>query len=146
MTHSTEKSQRTQEASQVQDLRITRTPERVKWLSERRQQQVALVKRRRELVAPLFTYCQEYALRIDVIARRAAEHAGSWEMTRSRLARIKRGRGIIPDWFIPGICREIGQPVETVMGSEWAQRHLPQPTQGDTTDHGADQDTDRKAS
>lgn len=116
-----------QDIREVRDLRVVRTPERIKWLSERRARQTETVEQRRELVAPLFAFCQEHALVANALARRASKRAGSWEMTRTRLANIKRGRGIIPDWFIPGMCREIGQPVEVVMGEEWAQRHLPLP-------------------
>jgi len=81
---------------------------------------------RRACVAPLFAYCAEHCLGPLWLARRASAHAGAPPMTKLRLSRIKNGLGAnIPDWFIAGMCREIGQPVEVVMGREWAQRHMP---------------------
>ncbi len=62
-----------------------------------------------------------------------------------QVTRIKQGRRRLPEWFIAGMCREIGAPVEVVMGQEWAQRHLPLTTAfdlpADTTDDGHDDTT-----
>lgn len=77
----------------------------------------------RELVAPLFAYLEAHCIVPMWAARRAAMRHGE-AMTRSRLFHIKRGAARVPEWFVEGVCREIGQPVEVVMGREWRQRHM----------------------
>ena len=81
---------------------------------------------RQEYLAPLFNYCAEHAILAIEIARRAARRQGEG-MIRARLYAIKVGRHLPPTWFVAEMCREIGQPIETVMGQEWAQRHLTLP-------------------
>jgi len=84
-----------------------------------------LKQRRRHYIAPLFAYCADHCIAPLMAARRAALRAGSLDMNKVRLSRIKLGYSPPPPWFIAEMCREIGQPIEVVMGSEWAQRHLP---------------------
>lgn len=100
------------------------TPRRSSWERRVRRDKAAA----RALVAPLFAYCDEHGIRPLLLARRAAMRAGAAEMNKWRLSRIKLGQARTPDWFIAGMCREIGQPVEVVMGEEWAQKHMTQPT------------------
>lgn len=83
---------------------------------------------RRALVAPLFAYCADHCIAPLMAARRAAIRAGQADMHKVRLSRIKLGYAALPNWFVAGMCREIGQPIEVVMGAEWAQQHLPQPS------------------
>lgn len=82
---------------------------------------------RRAYIAPFFAYCERRAIISLRIARRAALRRGEG-MTRQKLYGIKVGRIRAPLWFIAEVCHELGQPVEIVMGAEWAQRHLPMPT------------------
>ena len=65
------------------------------------------------------------------LARRAAAAAHAPQPRRPHLTNIKNGLRPPPAWFIAGMCREIGQPIETVMGQEWAQQHLPRPDASD---------------
>lgn len=80
---------------------------------------------RKGYVAPLFSYFREHGLVALWAARRASARATGVMMTKVQLSRIKSGMAPIPDWFIAGMCREINQPIEVVMGHEWAQQHLP---------------------
>ena len=82
---------------------------------------------RRQYVAPLFAYCADHCIAPLKVARRAAMRQGTLDMNKVRLSRIKLGYSPLPEWFIAGMCREIGQPIEVVMGTEWAQRHLTPP-------------------
>lgn len=81
---------------------------------------------RRAYVAPLFDYCASHGIITIRVARKAALRAGAGYISRNRLRSIKNGTGVVPPWFIAGVSREIGQPIEVVMGQEWAQRHIPQ--------------------
>ncbi|HZC06487.1 MAG TPA: hypothetical protein VE338_12695 [Ktedonobacterales bacterium] len=83
----------------------------------------AYLKERRNYIAPFFDYCRTHEIVYVRIARRAALRVGE-NMNRTRLWRIKTGECRCPTWFIAGVCHEIGQPIEIVMGQEWAQRHL----------------------
>ncbi len=83
----------------------------------------AYLTERRNYIAPFFDYCRQHDIVYVRVARRAALRVGE-AMNRTRLWRIKTGEVICPSWFIAGVCREIGQPIEIIMGQEWAQRHL----------------------
>ena len=85
----------------------------------------AVLAARRAYVGPLFDYCRDHGIICIRVARRAALAVGAGHITRNRLMRIKSGAYVTPPWFIAAVCREIGQPIEIVMGAEWAQRHLP---------------------
>lgn len=85
----------------------------------------SLLEARREYVRPFFEYCAAEGVYPIRYARAACERAGGGYMSRDRLMAIKQGIGLTPDWFIAGVCRELGQPIETVMGHEWVQRHMP---------------------
>jgi hypothetical protein len=122
----------------------------VKVLSERKQQRCAYV-------APLFAYCADHCLAPLMVARRAAIRASAHAaassasspvvpMNRLRLSRIKHGTSACPPWFIAEMCREIGQPVEVVMGAEWAQRHLPALTPDLASDLSPDLSPEQRAS
>jgi hypothetical protein len=87
----------------------------------------AVVEARRAYVRPLFDYLRDHSLIGIRVARRAAHAVGAGHISRNRLMRIKNGENVTPPWCIAEVCREIGQPVEVVMGAEWAQRHLPPP-------------------
>jgi hypothetical protein len=80
---------------------------------------------RRAYVRPLFDYCQSHSIIVIQVVRRAALRMGDGYIPRNRLMRIKNGSSPAPWWFVAEVCREIGLPIEVVMGAEWAQRHLP---------------------
>ena len=83
---------------------------------------------RAALVAPLFAYCAERCIAPLWLARRAALRAGGGAgITKMQLWRIRRGQAVIPAWFIEGMCRELGQPVEVVLGEEWRRQMAPAP-------------------
>lgn len=84
----------------------------------------AIREARRAYVGPLFEYCTSHSVVMIGVVRRAALRRGVDHFTRNRLMCVKRGTNVAPEWFIAGVCREIGQPIEVVMGAEWAQRHL----------------------
>lgn len=87
----------------------------------------AVVKARQAYVRPLFDYLSDHSLIGIRVAQRAADAVGAGHISRNRLMRFKNGENMLPPWFIAAVCREIGQPIEVVMGAEWAQRHLPLP-------------------
>ncbi len=81
-----------------------------------------VVRRRAEDLAPLVGYCQRHAIGLLVLARRCAMRRGE-VMTRGRLHQMKRGLCLTPDWFVADVCREIGRPVDEVMGADWVREH-----------------------
>ncbi len=81
---------------------------------------------RRMEVAPLWAYLRAHGIAPSWAARRASLHATGVMMTKLVLSRVKLGQTPLPDWFIPAMCCEIGQPVEVVMGEEWVQEHQEQ--------------------
>lgn len=89
---------------------------------------------RRAFVAPLFAYMAAHSMSAIALARRARAHFDPHApfLYRTRLTSIKNGDYPAPGWLIAGVCREIGQPIETVMGEEWMQRHMPTPSTQET--------------
>ena len=81
---------------------------------------------RRMEVAPLWAYLRAHGIAPLWAARRASLRATGVMMTKLVLSRVKLGQAPLPDWFIPAMCHEIGQPVEVVMGEEWVQEHQEQ--------------------
>ena len=79
---------------------------------------------RRAYLAPLYTYCEAHCIVSALLARRAVARLTGRQLTRHEISRIKMGYACTPDWFVAALCREIWQPIEVVMGAEWARRHL----------------------
>jgi hypothetical protein len=78
---------------------------------------------------PLFDYCEAHGMICLRLMRGPWQREVGWPLRRQQVWRLKTGYSPAPPpWFIAEVCREIGQPVEVVMGAEWAQRHLSAPT------------------
>jgi hypothetical protein len=91
-------------------------------------EQAMILRERQAFIWPLFHYCRMHGILVGRAASRASMWAVGVPMHRQKVWRIRVGYTPAPQWFIAGICREIGQPIEVVMGAEWAQRHLSAPT------------------
>jgi hypothetical protein len=83
---------------------------------------------RRAYIRPLFDYCETHGMICLRVMRGPWRREARHSLRRQHLWRVKTGYSPAPEWFIAEVCREIGQPIEVVMGAEWAQRHLSAPT------------------